>query len=106
MPSNEGGSQIPMRSSLLLMLASLVTVADSDAVKKDLDAMQGEWVLKWGEIEGRKVDFPPGRVFSIRGNKWHSGDRDLCLLKVDPTSSPKVLDMMIVDKEDGARGQT
>lgn len=102
-----------MRSTLLVALLAVTSSGledppkkGEDLARKDLEAMQGMWQLSWGERNGRKFDFPGGREFTIRGNKYCFGDQELMLLKLDPSCNPRLLDMIIVDKDDGARGQT
>lgn len=93
---------------LLLFASSLVLVGvgGGEANKKELDLLKGNWILVWGERDGVKVDFPKSRTFTIRGNKYCHGDRELILLKIDPTCTPKLLDLTFVDEEDEAKGQT
>ncbi len=95
-----------MRLFLVLVLAACATPLQEGAVKKDLDAMQGDWTLRWGEREGQQVDFPPGHVYTIRGDKYCLKDRELVRLKLDPTCNPKLLDLTFVDEDDAAKGQT
>jgi hypothetical protein len=50
--------------------------------KKALEALQGDWILQWGELNGKKVEFPQQAVFTIRGEQVLPG-RPRTLLSED-----------------------
>jgi len=87
-----------MSAQLLLALAlgPLAAAADdaSEKVKaKQLAAFQGEWRVDWIERDGEKVEMGEDAVYTIKGNKWLKGDREISSIEIDPSSMPKLLDL-------------
>jgi uncharacterized protein (TIGR03067 family) len=71
----------------------------SEAVKKDLDAFQGDWEVEWIEIDGKRTRWRKG-VLAFRGtkrltrkegsDKYEAGGS----FKIDPSCTPKTIDFM------------
>jgi RNA polymerase sigma factor (sigma-70 family) len=96
----------------------------ADIEKKALAALQGDWQLQWFEQEGEKWTYKlgadgwalqrfenegakgsPKRTYTIRGNKLYEGNDEKALLKVDPTCTPKLLDITFTDPADLTKGR-
>jgi uncharacterized protein (TIGR03067 family) len=91
---------------LVLTLAPLTTAADDASAKakaKDLAAFQGQWRVLWIEQDGEKTELGPEAVYTIKGNKWCVGDREISSIEIDPSFSPKLLDLtrLIADQRKG-----
>ena len=87
-----------MTSQLLLVLAlGLATLASGDASDKAkakaLAAFQGNWRINWIERDGEKTELDEDAVYTIKGNKWLKGDREINSFEVDPGFMPKLLDL-------------
>jgi uncharacterized protein (TIGR03067 family) len=87
-----------MSSQLLLALAlGLVTAPGDDASDKakaqDLAAFQGVWRVDWIERDGEKTELDEDAVYTIKGNKWLKGDREISSIEIDPGLMPKLLDL-------------
>jgi uncharacterized protein (TIGR03067 family) len=65
---------------------------DRNLAKKDLDAHQGQWKVVWVERNGVKTQVEATVVHTIRGNKWFIGELECCVIELDPTCDPKVID--------------
>ena len=96
----------PFSLFLLSLFVFLVHAQTTDATRKEFEALQGQWTLEWGERNGEKVTFPARAIFTIKGNKYCFGDKEMIVLKIDPTCQPKLLDLTFVDPDDLAKGQT
>jgi uncharacterized protein (TIGR03067 family) len=99
-----------MNGKLLLALALvlLVGAADDPAVKpkaKDLAAFQGEWRVKWIERDGEKTELDEDAVYTIKGNNWLKGDRVISSIALDPSCTPRLLDLtrLIDDTRKGVK---
>jgi uncharacterized protein (TIGR03067 family) len=102
------------RWTILCVALGLIAAADSpaDAGKKELDALQGKWSMAGLEVNGEKVPpekFPSSRL-EITGERYivNTGRSSHEMrIKVDPTKSPKTIDMTFQDgdnKGDTAEG--
>lgn len=83
---------------VVLAVAALATArADDDAVKKELKALQGKWVVVAAEQDGDPLDRVVGGVMTIKDNNFHIKTKGGTELKGDlilrPTKSPKHVDM-------------
>jgi uncharacterized protein (TIGR03067 family) len=81
---------------LALALGLLTLTADDDSEKaksKDLAAFQGEWRVTWIERDGEKIEQDANAVYTIKGNKWLRGDREISSIEIDPSYTPKLLDL-------------
>jgi uncharacterized protein (TIGR03067 family) len=82
---------------LFLMLST--GVAQDDAAKKDLDALQGVWQMVSMEIEGKALpaDEIKGFKLTFKGNQGSHSGRDgkieEATIKLDPSKKPKAIDM-------------
>src|SRR5262249_21999194 len=91
---------------LVLALAPLTATADEPLKKakaKDLAAFQGDWHVQWVERDGKKVELGADAVYTIKGNKWLLGDREISSIEIDPSCNPKLLDLtrLIDDQRKG-----
>ena len=87
-----------MRPQQLLVLAlGLLTVTADDASEaakaKDLAAFQGEWRVSWVERDGEKIELGEDAVYTIKGNKWLRDGREISSIEIDPSYTPKLLDL-------------
>jgi uncharacterized protein (TIGR03067 family) len=92
---------------LLVLALGLLTVAADDALDKakakDLAAFQGQWRVRWIERDGEKIEMDEDAVYTIKGNKWLRGDREISSIEIDPGYTPRLLDLTrLVD--DGKKG--
>jgi uncharacterized protein (TIGR03067 family) len=81
---------------LALALGPLAVAADDASEKakaKQLAAFQGKWRVDWIERDGEKVEMGEDAVYTIKGNKWLKGDREISSIKIDPSFMPKLLDL-------------
>ncbi len=87
-----------------LVLASLVAVAlaapragTAEAVKKELAPLQGTWRLTAMERNGEPFELPatPPR-WVIKGNKVYYGGEELAVLTVEPSTTPRSVDLAFV----------
>jgi uncharacterized protein (TIGR03067 family) len=85
---------------LALSLAFLLTgAAQNDAAKKDLESIQGTWVMEALEVNGMDVAAEKlnGAVLTIKGDRYELKLKDKVInvftLKLHPGKSPKELDM-------------
>jgi uncharacterized protein (TIGR03067 family) len=96
---------------LVLALGPLPAAADvtSEMAKaKDLAAFQGEWLVRWVERDGEKIELGADElgaeaVYTIKGDKWLLGDREISSIEIDPGYNPKLLDLtrLIGDEKKG-----
>src|SRR5262245_4829766 len=97
------GQPFPSRSLVMsrplflgLILAALGN-CESDDVKKDIAALQGQWKVKWLEQDGKKVEVRE-RICTFRGKKckWSFGapkEKPLeASFEIDPSCTPKTID--------------
>jgi uncharacterized protein (TIGR03067 family) len=80
------------------LVVAMLGFSPSDAVKKELDIIQGQWTVKWIEQDGKKFELDE-RVCVFRGNKctWHKGapqesKGEQATFEIDPTCAPKIID--------------
>ena len=82
---------------LLIMALGLLVGATDDgsnkAKAKDLAAFQGDWRIDWIERDGEKMELEEQVVYTIKGNKWLRGDREISSIEIDPSFTPKLLDL-------------
>jgi uncharacterized protein (TIGR03067 family) len=99
-----------MSSQLLLTLVlALVRLAadnaSDEARAKDLAAFQGEWRVGWIERDGEKTELGEDAVYTIKGSKWLKGGREISSIAIDPTYTPRLLDLtrLIDDARKGVK---
>src|SRR5437016_835836 len=92
-----------MKKLLLVMVAGLLLGADdSDAIKKDLEKMQGDWIAVTYTSEGKptdKADLAKIKL-NVKGDTstFQKGERvGKGTYKLDPTKKPKALDILLLD---------
>ena len=91
-----------MKTKLLLALAvALCVAADKPKpdAKKELEALQGTWVMAGLEVNGVEVPEKKlaGTTLVIKGDKYTVKVKDSAhetTIKVDPTTDPKSIDML------------
>ena len=94
-----------MKAKTLFVLAAVLTVSadkpKGDA-KKDLDHLQGTWVMAELEVNGERV--PDKKLndttLTIRGDKYITkvkGKSFEVTIKLDPSQKPKAIDMYFPD---------
>src|SRR6516162_5990320 len=93
---------------LVLALGLLPVAADdvSDKAKaKDLAAFQGDWRVTWIEQDGEKTELDEDAVYTIKGNKWLKGKQAISSIVIDPSCTPKLLDLtrLIDDAKKGVK---
>jgi uncharacterized protein (TIGR03067 family) len=88
---------------LLVPAVALLIAADAkDDAKKDLDKLQGEWVMVALEVDGKAVpeDKLKGTVLTIKGDKYTTTVKDTkheVTITLDPSKDPKHIDMAFPD---------
>jgi len=86
-----------MRSHWLLALTVGLLTAAADtpeqAKAKELAALQGDWRVDWVERDGERVELDADAVYTIKGDKWLKGDREISAIAIDPGYTPKLLDL-------------
>ncbi len=92
---------------LVAGLASVLIAADSPKgdAKKDLDQMQGSWVVASGESGGNALPDEQAKAtrFVIKGDKYVytiPDYREEGTLKADQSKKPKAIDVKIVEGRD------
>jgi uncharacterized protein (TIGR03067 family) len=81
---------------LVLVVCPLTAAADDTrdtARANDLAAFQGDWRVVWVERDGEKIELGEDAVFTVKGNKWLRGDREISSIAIDPSFKPKLLDL-------------
>ena len=82
--------------------ALLIAALPADEAKKDLDKLQGEWVMAALEVDGKPVpeEKLQGTRLTIRGDKYIVTVKDTkheVTIKLDPAQKPKAIDMLFPD---------
>ena len=81
------------------LTAGLLVAADAkdNAVKKDMDALQGKWQLVSLERDGKSADVPKDAVRVVKGDTYTVTPRPGVTIegtfKIDPTAKPKAVDI-------------
>jgi uncharacterized protein (TIGR03067 family) len=89
----------------LLLIVALLTIAtdkEKDQAKKDLDSLQGTWVMAGLEVEGKQVpeEKITGTTLTIKGDRYIVKVKDTAhevTIKLDPAKKPKAIDMYFPD---------
>ena len=88
------------RTVVVVLLAGLLIATDKpkDEAKKDLDRLQGTWVMAELEVEGKVVpeEKLKGTTLTIKGDKYIVKVKDRAhetTFKLDPSQKPKAIDM-------------
>jgi uncharacterized protein (TIGR03067 family) len=80
------------------LTAGLLVAADAkdDAVKKDMDALQGKWQITSLTRDGKDQDVPKDAVRVVKDDKYTVTPRPGVTIegtfKIDPTAKPKTID--------------
>ncbi len=89
--------------ALFVLAAALCLAADKkDETKKELDRLQGTWVMDELEVNGERVpdEKIKGTTLTIKGDKYIVKTRDQThetTFKLDPGQKPKAIDMYFPD---------
>ena len=89
-----------LTKSFLLIVFALAQPAAEEQAKKDLERMQGTWIIQALEINGKNVAINQleGTVLTVKGDEYRTKIKDKELfgfrLKLDPSKTPKALDMI------------
>jgi len=89
---------MPRRLIVFAFILAICATSVADEAKKDLDALQGEWVMVGLEVEGKPVpeEKIQGTTLTIKGDKYIVSVKDKkheITITLDPTTSPKHIDM-------------
>jgi uncharacterized protein (TIGR03067 family) len=81
-----------------------------DAGKKDLDQLQGDWIMAALEVNGVNVapDKLEGSVLTIKDDGYAVKRKDTttrCKITLDPAKDPKEIDMLFLDGDNKDRTQ-
>lgn len=89
-----------MRSFIACLL--VIMFAQADPARRDLDALEGEWVIAGLEVNG--VDVEPskleGTVLTVKGDHYTVKLKDLsfrCQITLDAGKDPREIDMLFLD---------
>jgi uncharacterized protein (TIGR03067 family) len=101
-----------MRACVLILILATVSVpadAPADAAKKELENLQGHWVMTSLEINGERIAaerFQNSRL-EIKGDHYTintgKGTHE-AIITIDPTKNPKTIDMKLADGDN--KGET
>jgi uncharacterized protein (TIGR03067 family) len=93
---------------VLCAAASLLIAADdknNDAAKKDVEQLQGEWVMESHEINGHKLDEDRAKEYrrTVKDNRFEVklGDKTVIegTFALDPAKKPKTIDITLENGE-------
>jgi uncharacterized protein (TIGR03067 family) len=93
-------------AAVLPLAAALLAAADEPAkdVKKEMDLLQGEWTMVSIERNGKKQsDGEVKATLTIKGEEWLVTASSKATFQIDPTKSPKTMDITF-NAEGGGRG--
>jgi uncharacterized protein (TIGR03067 family) len=70
-----------------------------DAAKKDLERLQGTWVMAALEVDGKEVGVEKiqGATLTIKGDRYSVKAKDKvngCVIRLDPKKDPPAIDMI------------
>lgn len=85
-----------------LLLLLVLSAEPADEAKKDLDKLQGDWVMAALEVDGKLVPEEKlrGSTLTIKGDKYIVATRGMkheVTIKLDPAQKPKTIDMLFPD---------
>jgi uncharacterized protein (TIGR03067 family) len=100
-------------SALLLLCGAAASANNQTAsplskgAKKELERLQGKWVVKEMRVADKKIELTetdPTLILEIKGAKWiFTGAEKGEFVAIDPTTDPKCYDLKSVEK--GRKGQ-
>src|ERR1700730_14342111 len=82
--------------SAILVLAGGSSAGDEK--KSDKDKLQGEWALVSADFSGKKWDadqIKKAKPMMIKGDEWTAWSGEKLTFKIDPSKSPKQLDLRL-----------
>jgi uncharacterized protein (TIGR03067 family) len=88
--------------SLLLSVSLLSAAEPAKDAKKELERLQGEWVMAALEVEGQQVPEAKiqGTTLTVKGDKYivtTGGKKHEVTIALDPTKDPKAINMAFPD---------
>jgi uncharacterized protein (TIGR03067 family) len=91
-----------MTATVLLLALTLPADQPKDVAKKDLEKLQGTWILSELEINGERIpdEKIKGTTLTIKGARYTVKVKDrshAVTIKLDPTRKPKAIDMYFPD---------
>ena len=90
----------------IILLASAAPAGDE--ARKDLDKLQGEWVMAALEVDGKQVPEEKlrGTTLTIKGDKYIVKVKDTShevTFKLDPSQDPRAIDMFLPNGTDAPK---
>jgi uncharacterized protein (TIGR03067 family) len=99
-----------LASLALLAIIFAPAVGDNtDAGKKALASLEGEWRLVSEEREGAVTRYDEGPSIVIKGGRWFlsGGKREMAEITIDASTSPGAIDLkMAMDVAEANKGET
>jgi uncharacterized protein (TIGR03067 family) len=98
--------------TVAVLLFGALTTADAEKpdalskeAKKELEKLQGQWMLREGQRYGKKFEENDAKlILEIRGNKWFfTGQEKGEFIAISPGTEPKCFDLKSV--EEGTKGR-
>src|SRR5262249_44163846 len=94
--------------SFALPALLLISANPADDAKKDLEKLQGEWIMAALEIDGKPVpdDKIQGTTLTIKGDKYVVSSKENkyeVAITLDPSKDPKAIDMAFPDGADAPK---
>src|SRR5262245_66562272 len=89
-----GGEAMRSHWLLALTVGLLTAAADTpeQAKAKELAALQGDWRVDWVERDGERGELDADAVYTIKGEKWLKGEREVRAIAQDPGSTAELLE--------------
>jgi len=92
-----------MKHLLFLLPSAFLVVAEpTNEAKKELERLQGEWVMAALEVDGQQIPEEKirGTTLTIKGNKYTVTVKETkheVTIQLDPAQKPKAIDMSFPD---------
>jgi len=91
-----------MNRALLFVPFFFLAAEPADEAKKDLEKLQGEWVMAALEVNGQPVPETKiqGTTLTVKGDKYTTHVKDTkheVTIKLDPSQKPRAIDMIFPD---------
>jgi uncharacterized protein (TIGR03067 family) len=98
-------SRLPLTASAVVVVLSLPVLhagddAKKQAVQKELKRLEGTWGCRWLGRNGKKFE-ADGGLLTIKGRRWYVGEKAVASFTIDPTTTPKVIDVTDLLEENG-----
>jgi internalin A len=94
-----------LRALMLVVLVGSLIAADDpkDVAKKELESLQGDWIVASAEQNGKPDETRKDAQVTIAGNQFTRATKSLTVkgtLQLDPSKNPKALDLTYADGPD------